>query len=82
MEIKILEVRNIVEVDVRCWQADDPKTAPIPCIFDDNDEAVAIAYFPDGCRCYPNKIQARCAQHMSFIYSKISGFQQTTKTRG
>lgn len=37
---------------------------PVPCRFGCRDAAVAIVHYQHGCHCWPDPVQALCAQHL------------------
>ena len=52
----------------------DVKTTPLVCIFGCSDPVSAVAYFPHGCTCHPNKYQTRCYHHMMRAYDTSEEF--------
>lgn len=38
-------------------------TTRVDCLLCE-DPAVVVCYFPNGCTCSPNRVQARCMQHL------------------
>ena len=49
------------------WQLNKPELRRVRCRFGCDEEPIGIYHVPGGCACFPDPVQALCAQHVVTI---------------